>query len=403
MKEKKIPCHETNKRHEKPSSKRFFPRIPWRNVLLFCFLILAVCSSPATTTSTLIRAETDYFVITAAPPGMPRLEEWGVLCEGALKRLTPDAVPPAPGKRKYGIIVCKDPREFEEKSGMRSEHVMAVADQRRRAMILNIEAMRNSNSAERFQTLEHEMTHLLLGALENGQRAVPMWLHEGLAQIMSGENRLGGRMRLALAEVTGNSIPLSRLGVSFPYGGDQSELAYAESLSFTRFVASKAYHFNSAAEFFHALLRNDDQTDAMLRDLSDIDIVSALEFRWRREESRLSHWILLLSGSSPLWGGMALLFLYAWWRKRHRARAVMADWDAWEREGDAEEDGAAENPADDGGQGPRRRKAGEDEEYCDEYADDDDFAAGFDLPDEEGSDDEEFKVNKKAVRRRRFR
>ena len=82
------------------------------------------------------------------------------------------------------------------------------------------------------------------------------------------------------------------------------------------------------------------------------------------------HWLLALTSASPLWGGIVVLFLIAYWRKRRRARLVITGWEAQERA-----------------------------EVAVQYSRTDD---GVDLEIEEEEDAEEQPPRKKIIRRRRF-
>jgi hypothetical protein len=305
----------------------YLPLIFWALFSLFCLPLFAQSNDSTPRT----RAETPYFIITAREPGLPRLEQWGVLCEAALKRLIPNPALPAPGRRKIEIRVCKERAEFEAESHMGGAHTLAAADTHHRRMILNLDALRNAEQLEQYQTLGHEMVHLLLGTLENGQQQVPLWLHEGLAQLMTEQVRFSGELRLAWADILGRTIPMKRLGASFPYGNDQSDLAYAESAAFARFVAVEGYRFPSVPAFFYALLKNDNESSSLLKGMNDPDTVDRMEVRWQKSSGHFYHWVLALTSSSPLWGGIVVLFLIAYWRKRRRARMVVTQWETQER------------------------------------------------------------------------
>ena len=292
-------------------------------------------SSPSSLSSSpsRLRFESPRFLVTARAPGAPNLEYWANFSEKALDRLAPDYGKSPPASGKVEVKVCLSAKDFEQESGMRAENIMAVALTDRGVMVLNVGALAAVSPLEQFQTVGHEMVHLLLGGVQNeASREAPQWLHEGLAQILTGQSRDTASIRLAWAGILGRRIPMSELSASFPHGGAASELAYAQSASFTRYVATKAYAFDSPAAFFYALLCYREQARGILKDLNDPATLAMLETRWHGSMSAGYAWMLAITSTSLLWGGIVALFLVAYIRKRRRERVVMEDWDEWERE-----------------------------------------------------------------------
>lgn len=314
--------------------------------LLWTFLLFAsvFSHSAAAATGNTIH-ESDHFRLVAPPPGVQNLPVYAEMCEDALRRLAPGFVL-GPGEKKILVHASPDPKDFEKVSRMRAESTMAVAFPNEGTMVLNIQALAGAEPTERFRVVGHEMVHLLLGRLAGRETAVPAWLHEGLAQRLTGQRNFEGSMQLAWAGVTGHRIPMTRLVSTFPYGGGKSDLAYAESASFAEFVATKGLNFNNSSHFFQQLLKDPERARMIFARLGDYDILNGLEQRWVNESQGWTrNWLVIITSNAILWGVIALLFLATYWIKRYRRERVMADWDPWEREDDGDE-GASENKLD---------------------------------------------------------
>jgi hypothetical protein len=296
---------------------------------------------------TTLRHSTPRFVVESDGLPLEELRKWGEVCETALDPLLPEAPHAVSVPRSIHVWVSRDHDDFSRRSDMRFESILAVALTDRAAIILNRDALRNVSAFEQYQTIRHELVHLLLGPLETGERPVPKWLHEGLAQLVPGDSSHSGGLRLAWAALFNARIPMNHLATRFPYGSGQSELAYAQSADFTRFVATRVYAFESPRDFFHALLRDDGRARGMLADMNDPLKVLAMETQWHGQSSRAQNFLLVVGSQTLLWGGVVALFVFAYARKKRREKSVMAKWDSWERE-DVEDEKRPYRPEDDG-------------------------------------------------------
>jgi len=276
--------------------------------------------------------ESPHFRVISPPPGVPNLEFYANLCEGALERLAPGLRSRPPGTGKMVVRVSPDAADFGRVSERRADGIMAVAFPDKGVIVLNTELLRPAGAVERKRTIDHEMVHLLLGWAAEGEARVPMWLHEGLAQILAGPQSESSTIRLAWAQLFGRLLPMRSLIVSFPSEGPKVPLAYAQSDSFTRFVAAKVLGFDDAEAFFRFITEDPERAKTILARLSDGEIVDELEMRWHRKSRGVQNWFLVFSSGTLLWGLMVLLFVAAYVRKRRRERLVMQDWNPWERD-----------------------------------------------------------------------
>jgi hypothetical protein len=199
-------------------------------------------------------------------------------------------------------------------------------------MVLNGPAVQAAAPSERFQTIGHEMVHLLLGSLSEGRVHVPYWLHEGLAQLVMGEARHAGSIRLAWANIRNARIPMVDLIRDFPYGEASAPLAYAQCASFAQFVATEHFQFNSARDWFLYLVGRPEKAREIFVWATSARNVREQEATWGPQTRGHMNWIVIITSSTLLWAGIVVLFLVAYRAKRGRESTVMEDWDPWERE-----------------------------------------------------------------------
>jgi hypothetical protein len=88
------------------------------------------------------------------------------------------------------------------------------------------------------RVLRHELTHSFINALTRWN--CPAWLHEGIAQLREGSERLDPYPRLRDAQARGALLPLWSLeGPLLNYSKDKTLLVYAQSLSATEYVTAR--------------------------------------------------------------------------------------------------------------------------------------------------------------------
>lgn len=283
------------------------------------------------------RYESARFVVEAPEPGLSNLDFHARICEDALTMLSPDYPKSLDSGRKLRVRVSPGRRDFERNSRMSAHSALAVAFPEKGIIVLNDEALRQAGAMQRLRTVAHEMVHLLLGRAGGVRGPVPYYLHEGLAQVMSGEDLGAGTVRLAWATVTGRLHSMVSLIRRFPYGRPDAPLAYAQSESFTRYVAREGLAFSSAQDLFRFILAKPSQAATILSRLSSPEIVAELEVGWRRKIATPMNWFLILTTGGIGWGLLAVLVIVAYWRKKRREPRVMDDWDAWERESDPDQ------------------------------------------------------------------
>jgi hypothetical protein len=192
-----------------------------------------------------------------------------------------------------------------------------------------------------YSVLLHEMVHVVLGDLERllagGQRRLPRWLHEGLAQDLAGSFLLGGdESAVEFAARTDRLVPWGELADGFPRDTGEARAAYAQSASFLAFLR-RTIGFDPIRRAIDSYLRGDAESLDVALDrqgfgsftLRTADWIIDLKSPWRVVASlgrSCSSVVLVLA--IPLLG----LVLYKRFRREKRALARL---EAWEAEQDA--------------------------------------------------------------------
>lgn len=251
------------------------------------------------------------------------------------------------------LITKRNTYEFQRYLDSRPTHVVAVARPHFSEVVIHRPSWIAQNAHEQFQTLVHEMTHLILGRQIRGR--LPTWLSEGLAMITAEEVTYSNRWRVVSAGTFGSLLPIERLNYDVLFGGELQRLAYAQSLSMTRFLLQRSFpgsdpRGRDPSELV-ARLADPRTGRKMLDQLWDPQFQHALEYQWRASQQTVWSWLGVLSGASVFWAFCSALLLLAYWRKRRMSRLkreAFAQQEArdaelglepppWEYEGDLEE------------------------------------------------------------------
>lgn len=157
-------------------------------------------------------------------------------------------------------------------------------------IVLKSEAWRTLRVSSMEVVFEHEIFHCVLGDFlrRNPKAVIPTWLNEGLAQWVSEEPYKNDGGTLATALRTGDLASLSELDEAFPEGGNATALAYAQSLSFVRFLSRRNARNEIRRGNLRALLRQlslGKRVDEALEDMTGQKLED-LEKEWRGEVAR---------------------------------------------------------------------------------------------------------------------
>lgn len=217
---------------------------------------------------------------------------------------------------------------FYDALGRRPHRLVAVAMAGENRVVINRQKYIAGDPARRREVLVHEFTHLILGRMIPG--GVPRWLDEGLAMIVAGERSFQYSLRVSTAATFGNLVSLENLWASNTGPAADQELAYAESVSATRYFLKTGVRdgFISGGEPAALVRRLADPVggESLRRLLRDRVYIRAFEKRWRSSLKTIWTWVAALSGGSFLWIAMTGLFLLAYWRKRRLAKQTEERW-----------------------------------------------------------------------------
>lgn len=180
------------------------------------------------------------FTVVAGDPAVPAVRVATV--EGLLPRAIEKAAPSFPGTplRPFRVVLHRSVGSLP--AGLREQlHPktpgLALLGRDEIHIVLDEVELRPPNDLATVVT--HEVVHVLLDQYAGafGPR-VPRWLHEGLAQHLSGDTYLGSREEdLVFPAVTGRLLRFQDLEDDFPDDADQRKQAYAQSFSFVAYLS----------------------------------------------------------------------------------------------------------------------------------------------------------------------
>jgi len=178
--------------------------------------------------------------------------------------------------------------------------------------------------------LRHELTHVALADAVSNHH-VPRWFNEGLAIRESGEAPWARTRALWDASLSGRLLPFEALDEGFPGDSYNVNIAYAESADVVNFLMRDAdrARFGSLVE----RVRAGADFGRALEDAYGTD-VRKLEYEWREAVSRRVGLVPMLTGGGLVWALIVGLAGAAWYKKRRRARAKLAEWAREEAEMD---------------------------------------------------------------------
>lgn len=190
-------------------------------------------------------------------------------------------------------------------------------------VLLTLTAPASNEGVDLDEVFRHELTHVALEDAVAG-RHVPRWFNEGLAIYESQENPWARTKSLADATLSGTLLPLADIDKSFPDGGYEVSVAYAESADFVRFMMRKSDH-----ERFTRMIdrvRGGQAFDRAVADSYSSDL-RKMEFQWKEELGRRFTYLPALTGGSAIWVLVIGALVYGYVKKKRRAKATLARWE----------------------------------------------------------------------------
>jgi hypothetical protein len=178
--------------------------------------------------------------------------------------------------------------------------------------------------------LRHELTHVALADAVS-DHPVPRWFNEGFAIRESGEVSWARTRTLWEASLNRTLVPLEGLDDGFPSGRYEVNVAYAESADVVNFLMrdTDRARFGSLVE----RVRSGSDFVRSLEDAYGTD-VRKLEYEWRESLGHRFGLFPILTGGGLLWTLIIALAGAAWFKRRLRANAKLAQWAREEAEMD---------------------------------------------------------------------
>jgi hypothetical protein len=171
--------------------------------------------------------------------------------------------------------------------------------------------------------LTHELSHILLHRAA-GQRPLPLWFVEGLAVHQAGEQRMSRVQTLWEAAVVDEVLTTTELSSRFPTRPQQVNLAYAQSADLVEYLLRSEANRSYLVKLLREVKAGRSFEQALLTAYG-VDL-PYLEHEWRRSLSERYRVLPLVLTGTALWGGIAVLVVVAFVRRRKDQRQKLSRW-----------------------------------------------------------------------------
>jgi hypothetical protein len=171
--------------------------------------------------------------------------------------------------------------------------------------------------------LTHELSHVLLHRAA-GERPLPLWFVEGLAVHQAGEQRLSRVQALWEAAVVDEVLSTAELSQRFPTRARQVNLAYAESADLVEYLLRSEANRTYLVSLLREVKAGRPFEQALLSAYG-VDL-PYLEHEWRRSLSERYRVLPMVLTGTALWGGIAVLVVVAFIRRRKDQRQRLSRW-----------------------------------------------------------------------------
>lgn len=223
--------------------------------------------------------------------------------------------------RRIPVMLYSDRKEFQRDTGIkRSELVLGVATSADQA--IRLDASEIFEAPDR--VIGHEVAHIFLNYLLGPYVGdLPLWMNEGLAQVMGGANADVSEARVTDAVVNSRLIPLRELTIRFPEG-EAGGLAYAEAHSAVEALLVEGGWAKMRA--LMAQLKAAKTFDAAMHDVYGMS-ASDWEGRWRRQAlfnarfatwARIAEWVVPFAMFAALTWGIITV-------RRHKIKQIIEE------------------------------------------------------------------------------
>jgi hypothetical protein len=200
------------------------------------------------------------------------------------------------------------------------------------AIFLRAPGLRVGGDEPLEQVLDHELTHVLLGRAF-APKEPPVWLQEGVAQVLAHQVGPDTGRTLAKGAAAGTIGPLEGIENGFPVAPTKARLAYAQSADFVAFLVDQGGP-DVLPELVRASAGGAPMSAAVYRATGRF--LEDVEADWRSRHGRASLGLAALSDLNWLWALGAVALVGAGIRRRRRFKRRLAEmereealYDAW--------------------------------------------------------------------------
>ncbi len=173
------------------------------------------------------------------------------------------------------------------------------------------------------QLVAHEYAHLALSA-RVARQPIPRWFDEGVAQMVSMEWRWENTLRIGLATITGEFIPLRDIEGVNRFTSGQAQLAYAESYLAVQYLY-REYGHAAVGTFLDSLAVAASVDHALLSATGSNYADFEQEFRiYLQERFNL---ITVLANMTYLWIGLAIVVIIGAVLRLRKRRDYFRKWE----------------------------------------------------------------------------
>ncbi|PIE33158.1 hypothetical protein CSA56_12575 [candidate division KSB3 bacterium] len=174
------------------------------------------------------------------------------------------------------------------------------------------------------EIFQHELAHIVLEQALAERGGAPRWLSEGFSMYHARQWTIHGQRTIEEVVLRKTFIPLSLLISSFPVDEQAARIAYAQSFSLVSFMLQE--YGQTIFHKFIAHLREGMETNRALLSSAGIT-VKRLELEWHASLTKRYSWFSYLSNIGALWFVLSLVFILAYFVKRHKVRRLHQQWE----------------------------------------------------------------------------
>ena len=181
--------------------------------------------------------------------------------------------------------------------------------------------------------LEHEVTHVLAHRAAGGHN-LPRWFDEGVAVTASRDRDFEDRARVGVSLLVDGSTTLSNIDAAFAGGSGSVAAAYALAGDFVGDL-ERRHGAGTIAKLLAATAQGDSFETAFESAVGEP--LARVETAYWKRQTFWNRWFPLLTSNAVLWGGLSILVVLAFRRRRQRDAALRAQWEAEERAQEAQQ------------------------------------------------------------------